>query len=79
MVLDKRHNATNFAMTLAIPANITASVYVPSTNLSAITESGTPATNAPGVLYYEVQATNGATLFRLGSGIYSFGASGITF
>jgi len=68
---------TNFYMKLAVPANITASVYVPSTNPAAITEGGFPATNALGVLSYEVK-TN-ATVFRLGSGTYNFGASGINF
>jgi alpha-L-rhamnosidase len=51
-------------------ANTTASLYLPTTDLTNITESGMPATNAVGVLRCSV--TNGATLFQLGSGGYSF-------
>jgi len=69
--------AKDFSMTLAVPANVTASVYIPSTNLTAITESGSPATNAPGVLSYELRTNE--VLFRIGSGAYNFGATGINF
>ena len=42
----------------------------PATNLLHITESGVPATNAPGVLVLPI--TNNFTVFQLGSGVYNF-------
>jgi len=63
------NNTTN-SYSVVIPANCTASFYIPSTNLAHITESGLPATNAVGVIY--CLETNGSTLFHLGSGAYYF-------
>ena len=59
-----------FSLNLTNPANITASVYFRSANPGGILESGSPATNTAGLVYYQV--TNGTTLFQLGSGSYSF-------
>jgi alpha-L-rhamnosidase len=63
-------NSTTNSFTFTVPANTTAYAFVPSTNIAHITESGTPSTNASGVLSYQV--TNGSALFRLGSGTYNF-------
>jgi alpha-L-rhamnosidase len=65
---------TNYSLTLTVPANTTASVYLPATNLSNIAESGLSSTNFPGLLFYQI--TNGTTLFQVGSGVYSFTVSG---
>ncbi|PWU09930.1 MAG: rhamnosidase [Verrucomicrobia bacterium] len=63
---------TNKALTLnvTIPANTTAEVHVPTTNATAITESGAPAASSPGVTY--VGASNGIAIFTVGSGSYIF-------
>ncbi len=76
------NSASNqYDLNLTNSANITASVYIPSTNnLADITENfltnGQAATNTPGVLgFYLTNApsfTNGATVLRVGSGIYHF-------
>jgi alpha-L-rhamnosidase len=64
----------NFSLNVTIPANITASVYlVGITNLAAITEGTSHATNMPGLLAPPL-VTNGASLFRVGSGSYQFRA-----
>jgi alpha-L-rhamnosidase len=63
------NNTTN-TYTVVVPANTTASFFVPATNLPHITESGVPATNAPGVLVLPI--TNNFTVFQLGSGVYNF-------
>jgi alpha-L-rhamnosidase len=63
------NNTTN-SYAITVPANATATLYIPSTNLARITESGLPATNAPGVLVLPI--TNGASAFQLGSGSYNF-------
>jgi hypothetical protein len=59
-----------FSMTVTIPPNTTAQICVPTTNASAITESGLAATNSPGVSY--VGISNGAAIYDVGSGSYVF-------
>jgi hypothetical protein len=74
---------TNYTLNVTVPANATASVYIPSTNLLNITESGVPATTAPGVKSnYFINWpnwTNGATVFQVGAGTYQFTTTGVTF
>jgi alpha-L-rhamnosidase len=63
---------TNKLVTLnvTIPANATAEIHVPTTNSSAITESGVPAASSPGVTYLGV--SNNAAIYAVGSGNYVF-------
>jgi hypothetical protein len=63
---------TNNTLTLqaAIPANTTAEIHVPTTNASAITESGVLAASSPGVTYLGV--SNGTAIYSVGSGSYAF-------
>jgi alpha-L-rhamnosidase len=65
---------TNFSLDIMVPANVTASVYmVGATNLGTITESGSYATNASGLLT-PPRVLNGAAVFQVGSGQYKFKA-----
>jgi len=57
-----------FTLDTVIPPNTTAQIYVPTTNGNAITESGVPATNSPGVSY--VGLSNGFAIYAVGSGHY---------
>jgi alpha-L-rhamnosidase len=57
-----------FNLGVAIPPNTTAQVWVPTTNASAITESGVLATNSPGVTYQGL--SNGCAIYAVGSGQY---------
>jgi hypothetical protein len=59
-----------FNMSVAVPANTTAQIRVPTTNASAITESGVPATSSVGVTF--VGVSNNAAVYNVGSGTYSF-------
>jgi alpha-L-rhamnosidase len=63
---------TNGTLTLnvTVPVNTTAEVHVPTTNAAAITESGVAASGAPGVI--SVGVSNGAAIYNVGSGSYSF-------
>jgi alpha-L-rhamnosidase len=74
---------TNATIDLNIPANATASLYLPTTNLAAITEQGCPAPQVPGLLgCYSTNAPNwdsGVTVLRLGSGHYRFEIAHTTF
>jgi hypothetical protein len=64
---------------VTIPANTTAQINVPTTNASAITETGVPAAGSPGVTYVGVSnniiagvSTNTYAVYAVGSGNYVF-------
>jgi hypothetical protein len=57
-----------FNLDVIIPPNTTAQIYVPTTNVNAITESGVPATSSPGVAYLGL--TNNYAIYAVGSGHY---------
>jgi len=57
-------------MTVSIPPNTTAQISVPTTNASAVTESGVPAAGSPGVTL--VRASNNLAIYIVGSGDYTF-------
>ncbi len=57
-----------FNLDVVIPPNVTAQIYVPTTNAAAITESGVPAANSPGVAY--VGISNDFAIYAVGSGHY---------
>jgi alpha-L-rhamnosidase len=59
-----------FSLNVVIPPNTTAQIYIPTTNAAAITESGVPAANAPGVTFAGV--SNGSAIFNVGSGSYQW-------
>lgn len=61
---------STFNLAVTIPPNTTAQIFVPTTNASAITESGLPAASAPGVNYLGL--SNGCALFAIGSGHYAW-------
>lgn len=64
------NTGNTFDMVVAIPPNTTAQICIPTTNASAITESGVPAANSPGVTY--VGVSNNAAIYNVGSGNYVF-------
>jgi alpha-L-rhamnosidase len=57
-------------MEVAVPANATATIYVPAKRADAVTESGKPAEKAEGVRF--LREENGRAVFRVESGTYSF-------
>jgi alpha-L-rhamnosidase len=57
-----------FNLTVVIPPNTTAQVYVPTTNANSVTESGGPADTSPGVTY--AGFSNGYAIYTVGSGQY---------
>lgn len=64
------NTGSNFNLEVVIPPNTTAQVYVPTTNASAITESGAPAASSAGVVF--VGVSNNAAIYAVGSGDYMF-------
>jgi alpha-L-rhamnosidase len=61
-----------FTWAIAIPPNVTASVFVPGDSADAVTESGKPLAEAEGVEV--VGAKDGRVELRIGSGGYEFAA-----
>jgi alpha-L-rhamnosidase len=62
-----------FRWNIAIPANTTATVYVPAKSVESVTESGKPLAQARGVQLLRVE--QGRVVVRVGSGNYSFQSS----
>jgi alpha-L-rhamnosidase len=59
-----------FDWKVTIPANATATIYVPAKDVSHVVESGQPLESASGVTFLRMD--NGAAVLRLVSGTYSF-------
>jgi len=59
-----------FHLNVTVPVNTTATVYVPASDASQVTESGKPAARATGVKW--VRNEGGAVVFEVGSGDYEF-------
>ena len=57
-------------LSVTVPANTTATVYVPTADPSKVTEGGKPASEATGVTF--LRAEEGAAVYQVGSGTYSF-------
>jgi alpha-L-rhamnosidase len=58
------------ALNVTIPANTTATIFVPAGAAAAVTESGHPAASAPGVKFLRMET--GAAVYEVGSGAWQF-------
>jgi alpha-L-rhamnosidase len=58
---------------VTIPANTTATIYVPAKTAAAVTESGKPVSQVESVKFLRVE--KGTAVFEVGSGIYQFGTT----
>jgi alpha-L-rhamnosidase len=67
---DWRLEDGTFTLNVTIPANTTATVYMPAESAGGITESGRPATSAEGVRFLRIK--QGKAVFAVGSGNYEF-------
>jgi alpha-L-rhamnosidase len=61
-----------FVLTVVIPPNTTAAVFIPGTSPDAVREGGAPAASAAGVAFRGVEA--GSCVYAVGSGRYEFTA-----
>ena len=57
---------------VTVPPNTTATAHVPTTNAQIVTESGKPAADSDGVRFE--RSEQGAAVYALSSGVYSFEA-----
>jgi alpha-L-rhamnosidase len=67
---DWKREANRFALRVTIPANTTATVYLPGKSADVITESGKPLAQAPGVKFLRIEGNH--ALVAIESGEYSF-------
>jgi len=70
IVSDWRLENGTFRLDVTIPANTTATVYMPAQSAGDITESGRPATEAEGVRFLRIKQEK--AVFATGSGHYEF-------
>jgi len=70
IISDWKSEGDQFTLSVTIPANTTATVFIPSTNPEAVTESGKPATQAEGVT--RLRSEPDAVVYQVGSGVYHF-------
>lgn len=66
----EKNKDDSFKLTVEIPANTTATIYLPNKNNLRVTESGIPAELAAGI--QTVENREGKTILNVGSGIYIF-------
>jgi alpha-L-rhamnosidase len=59
-----------FRLSVTLPANSTATVYVPARDVADVTESGKPVARASGVKFMRLE--DGHAVFEVGSGTYRF-------
>jgi alpha-L-rhamnosidase len=65
-----KREGDKLAMEVTIPANTTATVYVPAKDAAGVSEGGIPAAQAKGVKFLRLE--DGAAVYEIGSGRYSF-------
>jgi alpha-L-rhamnosidase len=70
IVSDWKIKGEKFTLNVAIPANTTATVYVPATDIDTVTEGGKPAAKAEAVSLLRVE--DDSAVFAVGSGNYRF-------
>jgi hypothetical protein len=67
-----QQGATGLTLSVTVPVNTTATITIPTKTPTAVTESGTPAATAAGVISNTAQT--GALVLVVGSGQYVFAA-----
>jgi len=70
IVSDWKLEDGTFKLDVTIPANTTATVYVPAKSAKSVTESGRSANSAEGVKFLRIK--QGKAVFAVGSGYYKF-------
>ena len=67
---DWKRDGARFTLKVSIPANTTATVFVPAKTSAAVTEGGRPALSSRGVKF--LREENGCAVFEIVSGDYDF-------
>ena len=67
---DWKCTGNQVTLNVIVPVNTTATVCVPTANISSVTESGKPVDQSAGVKF--LRQENGKAIFEVGSGTYKF-------
>jgi hypothetical protein len=70
IISDWQLKDNTFTLNVTVPANTTATVYIPAGSAKNVTESGRPATEAEGAQFLQIK--QGTAVFSVGSGHYRF-------
>jgi len=73
IVSNWKRDGSKLTMEVTIPANTTATVYVPAKDVAGVTESGKPVAKADGMKFLRME--NDAAVYDVGSGTYRFGSA----
>ncbi len=73
VVSEWQRTANQVNLTVSIPPNTTATVYVPTDKATSVTESGKPVAHANGIQF--IRQEKGYVVCRIGSGTYQFRAT----
>jgi len=65
-----KNQGSEFTWEVSIPANTTATAYVPARSAETVSESGRPASSSPGVKFLRFE--DGRAIYELQSGSYAF-------
>jgi alpha-L-rhamnosidase len=68
-----RREGSRLSLGVSIPANTTATVYVPARDASVVTEGDRPAGQSPDVRF--LRLAEGCAVYAVGSGDYSFAST----
>ncbi|MEI8374560.1 MAG: glycoside hydrolase family 78 protein [Planctomycetota bacterium] len=69
-----KRSSDSFSLDITVPVNTTATVYVPAKEAAGVTEGGKPAEKASNVKFLRLE--EGAAVYEVGSGSYSFVSTG---
>jgi len=70
IISDWKRDGQQFDLHVTIPANTTATIFMPAKSADAVTESGQPAGQSAGVKF--LREENGRAVFAIGAGDYQF-------
>jgi len=70
IVSNWRSDGDKFTLDTTIPVNTTATIFLPASDASVVTESGKPAGQSEGVTF--LRAEPGEVVYQVGSGVYQF-------
>jgi alpha-L-rhamnosidase len=62
--------AAGLQLDVTIPANTTATIYIPTSDINTVTEGGQPVSKAKGVVFVKMEA--GAAVYKVNAGSYRF-------
>ena len=70
IVSDWKRDGDKFTLKISIPANTTATVFVPAKSAGDVTKSGKPVSQSSGVKF--LREENGRAIYEIASGEYKF-------